>query len=217
MSNNDSFIDEVTEEVRRDKLFALFRRYGWIGVAAIVLIVAGAAWNEWSKSRAEAAAQTFGDAVLAAMAEADPAGRLAKLDAVAAGEAQQAVLGLLIAAEAAAAEDKPRAIEALQGIANDPALPQVYRDMAELKRVLVAGTEMDAGERDTLLAALAEPGRTFRPMAMEQQALVLAADGKADEAIALLKQVLQEPGVTPPLRRRASEVIVALGGDPSAG
>ena len=29
MSDTDSFIDEVTEEVRRDALFAQFRRYGW--------------------------------------------------------------------------------------------------------------------------------------------------------------------------------------------
>ena len=34
MSNPDSFIDEVTEEVRRDRLFAVFRKYGWIGVLA---------------------------------------------------------------------------------------------------------------------------------------------------------------------------------------
>ena len=44
MSETDSFIDEVTEEVRRDKLFALFRKYGWIGIAAVLLIVGGAAW-----------------------------------------------------------------------------------------------------------------------------------------------------------------------------
>ncbi len=36
MSNNDSFIDEVNEEVRRDKLYALFRKYGWIGVVAVL-------------------------------------------------------------------------------------------------------------------------------------------------------------------------------------
>ncbi|MBC7675342.1 MAG: hypothetical protein H7173_04675, partial [Rhodoferax sp.] len=47
MSNNESFIDEVTEEVRRDKLFAMFRRYGWIGVLLVVGIVGGAAWTEW--------------------------------------------------------------------------------------------------------------------------------------------------------------------------
>ena len=36
MSNPDSFIDEVTEEVRRDRLFAMFRKYGWIGVAIVL-------------------------------------------------------------------------------------------------------------------------------------------------------------------------------------
>ena len=46
MSNSDSFIDEVTEEVRKDRLFQLFRRYGWIAGVVIVLIVGGAAWNE---------------------------------------------------------------------------------------------------------------------------------------------------------------------------
>ena len=40
MSNPDSFIDEVTEEVRRDRLFRLFRKYGWIGGVVVALIVA---------------------------------------------------------------------------------------------------------------------------------------------------------------------------------
>ena len=44
----DSFIDEVTEEVRRDRLFALFRRFGWIALAIILIIVAGTAWREYS-------------------------------------------------------------------------------------------------------------------------------------------------------------------------
>ncbi len=54
MSNNDSFIDEVTEEVRRDRLFGLYRKYGWIGLVLILGIVGGTAANEWLKSRDEA-------------------------------------------------------------------------------------------------------------------------------------------------------------------
>ena len=42
-NQNDSFIDEVTEDLRRDRLFGVFRRYGWIAIALIVLVVAGAA------------------------------------------------------------------------------------------------------------------------------------------------------------------------------
>lgn len=50
MSNPDSFIDEVTDEVRRDRLFATFRKYGWIGGLLVALIVGGAAYNEWQSS-----------------------------------------------------------------------------------------------------------------------------------------------------------------------
>mgnify|MGYP002067949300 CR=1 FL=1 len=40
MSNQDSFIDEVTEEVRRDKLYALYKKYGWIAALAVVVLAA---------------------------------------------------------------------------------------------------------------------------------------------------------------------------------
>ena len=65
MSNPESFIDEVTEEVRRDKLFGYLRRYGWIG------IVAGAADRRRCRveriaegARRRPRAEAFGDAVL---------------------------------------------------------------------------------------------------------------------------------------------------------
>ena len=67
MSNTDSFVDEVTDEVRRDRLFAMFRKYGWIGVVMVLLIVGGAAWTEWQKAVASERAQAFGDAALAAL------------------------------------------------------------------------------------------------------------------------------------------------------
>ena len=42
-NQNDRFIDEVTEDLRRDRLFLMLRRYGWIAVALILAhyIVAG--------------------------------------------------------------------------------------------------------------------------------------------------------------------------------
>ena len=41
VSDTDSFIDEVSEEIRREKLFKTFRKYGWIGVALVVIVVGG--------------------------------------------------------------------------------------------------------------------------------------------------------------------------------
>ena len=66
MSDTDSFIDEVTEEVRRDRLYAMMKRYGWIAVLIVILIVGGTAYREFSRAQAETRAQAFGDAIMTA-------------------------------------------------------------------------------------------------------------------------------------------------------
>lgn len=222
MSESDSFIEEVTEEVRRDRLFAMFRKYGWIGAVAVIAIVGGAAYTEWQRSSAQAEAQAFGDAVLSALETSDPAARVAALDAVSAeggyGDVQgrAAVLAFLSADEALRAGDRGEAQARLAEIVAMEGLAPAYRDMAQLKRLGIAGDAVDAAERDRILAELATPGRPYRVLALEQQALVLVAAGKGEEAIAALRALLQDAEVPAGLRRRATQLIVALGGDPNA-
>ena len=213
MSETDSFIDEVTEEVRRDRLFAVMRKYGWIGLVVVAGIVGGAAWNEWQKARDMDAAQAFGDSVLAALEAGD---RTAALDALQASGGRAGVLGLMQAAEAVAAGDKAGALARLQAVGADATLPRSLRDLARIKAVIVAGDLMEPAARDAVLADLATPGAPYRLMALEQQALVHLAAGRTDEAVALARQILAESGVTPGLQQRASELIVALGADPAA-
>lgn len=215
LSDTDSFIDEVTEEVRRDRLFALMRKYGWIGVVAVLGIVGGAAFNEWQKARAEAEAQAFGDSVMSAMEAED---RAAALAAVSADGARAGVLALIAAAETEAtdAEGRAAALAKLSAVASDTEVPQSLRDLARLKSVIVGGAAMDAATRDASLATLAAPGAPYRLLAMEQQALVHVAEGRTDAAVDLLRQILSEAGLTAGLQQRASELIVALGADPAA-
>lgn len=225
MSETDSFIDEVTEEVRRDKLFAAFRKYGWIGILAVLLIVGGASYNEWQKARSRAAAESFGDAVLAALGTDDPAARVAVLDSIAAvavdgtaGAAVRRAVTLMLAAdEALKAGDRAGALNRLEALVEASGLPDEYRQLARLKAVILAGSSMEPAARDAALAELAQPGAPFRALAMEQQAVALMADGRTDEAIARAREVLQEPDATPGLQRRVVQLIVALGGEPDAG
>jgi hypothetical protein len=207
LSNNDSFIDEVTEEVRRDRLFGLFRRYGWIGVVAIVAIVAFSAWTEWSRSRAEAEAQAFGDALNAALALPTPEARTAALDALTpANGGQRAVVTLLRGAE-------PGAAAALDGLADAPDVPALWRDVAEFRR-LVAGTDLPAADRRARFEALAAPGAPLRLLAEEQVALIDAEAGDAEAAIERMQRLLGDAEAPPALRSRVEQVIVALGGTP---
>jgi hypothetical protein len=214
MSDTDSFIDEVTEEVRRDRLFGLMKRYGWIGIAAVVAIVGGSAGYEWNKARNDAAAQSYGDAVLAAMS-ADDAARAADLAAISASTAGQiAVRDLLQASELVRENDRAGAVALLLGIAAQSELPPSMRDLAELKAATIAGPdEMTVEARKAIFDRLAVPGNGYRALAMEGQALALLAAGDEEAAIGILNQILQEPNVTAGLRRRAGEVLVTLGAD----
>ena len=111
MSDTDGFIAEVTEEVRRDRFYGLMKRYGWIVISVIVLLVGAAAWNEWRKAQAAGRAQAFGDAALAALSGGDdPASRAAAVAEITAdSENHQLLKELFVAAERAASEDSARA------------------------------------------------------------------------------------------------------------
>ncbi len=211
MSSTDSFIDEVTEEVRRDKLYGYLRKYGWIGVLAVVLIVGGAAVNEWLKARERAEAQVAGDAILTAVAAESPAARIAALDAIGATGDRAALIDLIVAAEA---DDTGLAAERLQAIAADATLPALYRDLATLKRAMLPGSPVPADERKADLAPLTAAGAPFRALAEEQIALAEIELGETDAALARLGALLADQDASGALRERASQLIVALGGDP---
>lgn len=216
MSNPESFIDEVTEEVRRDRLYATFRRWGWIPILLVVLIVGGTVWTEWRKSQAAAQSAAFGDALLSAISAEDGGDRLADLAAVpAGGPAQAAILSLIQASASNAGEDAaPDLARArLLELAEMADLAPIYRDLALLKAMLMGGTG-DAGRDAAILEELATPGAPFRALAIEQQAVLAIRAGDTGTAVTLLRVLTEEAGVTESLRRRAQQVIVTLGASP---
>jgi hypothetical protein len=212
LSNNESFIDEVTEEVRRDKLFRVFRKYGWIGVVLVLAVVGGSAWNEWRKAQDQARAEAFGDAVSTALDAPDAAARRTALAAVPADGGQAAILQLLLASDPEA--DSTATLAALETVIADETQPALYRDLATLRRVVVAGATMPLADRRSALEGIAVAGRPFRVMAQEQLAYLLIEDGKNDAAITALQALAQDQEASTALRGRAAQVIVALGGEP---
>ena len=210
MSNPDSFIEEVTEEVRRDKLFAMFRKYGWIGALLVVGIVGGAAWNEYQKAQAMARAEGFGDAMLDALDQGGEAERQAAIAAIPADGTQLALRGLMQASDPAT--DKAVALAGLDALIADAGQPEIYRDLAQLRRVMVASADMPVADRRAALEGISAPGRAFRPLAAEQLAYLLIEEGKTDEAIAALTALMQDQDAPAGLKARAGQVITALGG-----
>lgn len=218
MSETDSFINEVTEEVRRDKLFAIFRKYGWVGGLVILVVVVGTAWNEWQKSSQLARAQSFGDALLDGLDLGAPQDRLAAIKAAPADGAQTAVVNLLLSSDPTA--DRAEALAALSALASDASQPDLYRDLANLRLVLLSGTKMPVADRRAVLEGMSGPGRPFRVLAQEQLAYLDIEEGKVEEAIVALIALTSDQEAGSATKDRLRQVITALGGtlpEPAAG
>jgi len=215
MSDTDSFIDEVNEEVRRDQLYAKFRRYGWIAVLAIVVIVGGASYNEYSKASDRAAAQALGDEIIAALAAneaADRATALGQIQATSPGGA--AVLQFMVSAAQSNSDQLDAAVAGLNQVATNGDLPEIYRQIAGFKALTLQAETLPASERRLQFEALAQPGAPLRLLAEEQLALIDIAEGQTDAAISRYQTILLDAEASADLQQRAVQVIVSLGGEP---
>jgi hypothetical protein len=215
MSDTDSFIDEVTEEVRRDRLYLLLRRWGWVGVVAVVMIVGGAAFNEYRKARDTSQAQKLGDDILAALAENDTAARVAGLEQVdVLTPGGEAVRNMLLSASQLDADSRQDAVDSLNAVAVQGDLPEIYRAIASFKALLLQSDTMPAADRRQQFEALAAPGAPLRLLAQEQLALIDIAEGDTDAALERLQALRQDAEVSVDLQQRAAQLIVALGAEP---
>ncbi|EEE37912.1 hypothetical protein RKLH11_1751 [Rhodobacteraceae bacterium KLH11] len=215
MSDADSFIEEVTEEVRRDRMYLLLRRWGWVGVVAVVAIVGGAAFNEYRKARDTSQAEALGDAILSALSENGATERVASLQAV---EPQSvggdAVLNMLLSASQIEAGSEQDAVNSLNAIATQGDLPEIYRAIASFKALLLQTDTMPVADRRQQFEALAIPGAPLRLLAEEQLALIDVAEGNTQAALDRLQALRQDAEASVDLQQRAAQLIVALGGEP---
>jgi len=210
VSESESFIEEVSDEVRRDRLFKQFKKYGWILGLVVLSIVGGTAYNEWNKAKQETAARLSGDLMIAAQA----AGDAEALTALITGGAPLSVLALLEQANLLLdAGDTNGALDALRAITTDLEAPAVYADLAWLKIVMLDGANMPESERNGAYDRLTAEGAPYRLLAQEQLAMQYVREGNVEAATAELAALLVDPGVTPGLRSRAQQLMVALGGD----
>ena len=212
MSDTDSFINEVSEEVRKDRLYKLMRRYGWIAIALVLIVVGGATVIEWRKAQARASAEATGDALIEALSAETPLERATALAEYQpdGGPDQRAIVGLLRAAAESEAGEDAKARVTLGEIAASAEVPALYRDLAVLKSIMLPGAAPEA--RIEQLEPLMVPGNPYRLLAIEQRALAEIEMGDTETALQTLQDVMADAAITEGLRRRAAQLIVALGG-----
>ena len=214
MSNNESFIQEVSEEVRRDRLYRILKKWGWIGIAVIVALVGGASFNEWNKDSKMNSARNLGDRVLSAVANKDP---IELKDIEISNISQDMFIKNLLSAILLSDNKLDASKMALEEIRDIPGITKTYRELNAFKLGLLVLKEgnLTGDERFSVFEGLVEPGSPFRLLAKEQQALILIEQGKLEFAIKALAEISVDSETTASLKRRVTQLRISLGGDPN--
>ena len=191
MSETDSFLQEVSEELRRDKLYRNMRKYGWIGLLLVVIIVGGAAYREYQKSQAAERAQLFGPNIIKALKEKKSVDRISKLQEIKApSDNAKAVLAMLVSAEANNEEASIQELSKLADVVDDLDVEAHYRDLLNFKILLGSAEKMGLEERKSAFLKLSEPGNPFRLLAEEQLVIIELEQGNIDGAVEKISKIL---------------------------
>jgi len=214
LSNNESFIQEVSEEVRRDRLYRILKKWGWIGIAVIVALVGGASFNEWNKDSKMNSARNLGDRVLSAVSNKDPI-ELKEIET--SNISQDIFIKNLLSAILLSDNKLDASKKALEEIRDLPSITKTYRELNAFKLglLLLKEDNLTSDERFGVFEEFVEPGSPFRLLAKEQQALILIEQGKLELAIKALTEISVDSETTASLKRRVTQLRISLGGDPN--
>lgn len=209
---SDTFIREVDEEIQRDRLNLLWRRYGLLVIGlAVVVVVLTAGWVGWSawqdrERQNLGAAFARADTLLREGQETEAADTYRMIAADASGGAE-AVAALLASAALARAE-AGEGVEASLAEVSRHEDDLLLRDGAE---VLLALRSLDGSTNEERIAPLLGPDRSFHHLAQEIKALALLEAGEREQALDLLRELRDDAATPVALRARAVELLASLG------
>ncbi len=218
-AQDNVFLREVDDALREDDTLQLFRRYGVIVGAVIVLVLAVlVGWMLWTNHVAQvsgAKGEKF--AIALDQVEAgryDPA-KAGLNDLVANGGPGYAGSAKLVEGGIALDQKKPQdAVKIFAAIAADTKVPQPYRDLASIREMAIRFDQVPPQTVIDRLKPLAVPGNPWFGSAGELVGVAEIKAGKKAEAGALFAQMSKDMGVPESLRRRSSQLATELGVDP---
>jgi hypothetical protein len=204
---------EVDEEVRRERLEQLWKRYGnYIIAVALVILVGVGAWRGYiywqERKAAEAGAAYEAASVLADEGKHQEAEQaFAKL----ATDGTAGYRGLARFREAAqlGLSDPKAAVAAYDALASDASLGRSMQDLATMRAALLLVDTAPYQELRGRLEPLAAPDRPFRHSARELLAFSAWRSGDGAAARKWIDAVLTDPSAPSSIRNRI-DVLAAL-------
>jgi hypothetical protein len=214
--SNEAFFREVDEEVRRDQMSGLARRYGvLVGVLVLAGLLAFGGYLLW-KSHTEAEAGKQGEALTAAMASVSAGNKDAarkKLAPIVAdgGPAYGTLAKLTLADMQIQAGQNPQAAQAFMRTANDASAPQPLRDLALVRATALDFDRLPPAEVISRLKPLAVPGTPWFGSAGEMTGMAQMKLGQTKQAGTTFAGVARDTETPDTLRERTRQLAADLG------
>lgn len=217
--NTDAaFLREVDEELRRDELAKVWKRYGVAALGVVVLgLLAFAGWLIW-QNHAQSVAGADGETLSKAYDDilgAHPDAAQAKLTQVATSSAGgYRALAVMGQADILMQKKDLRGAAAKFGeVANDTSIGQPLRNLALIRQTT---TEFDTLKPDVVVArlrGLAVKGNPWFGTAGEMVGISYLRMGRRDLAATLYSQITRDPDMSDTIRARAVQLAGELGVD----
>ncbi|MGE5538607.1 MAG: tetratricopeptide repeat protein [Gemmatimonas sp.] len=213
----DSLIEEVDEDLRRDRAVALMRKYGPYVIAlalGVVISVAGVmVWRQYKAEREMERSTVYATALDAInRGDAEQATKLLG-DVSSAGPASgYGVLARLQdAALKARAGDPSGAATIYDGIATDSRVDPLFRELSQILYALTAFDSTDPAQLAARIQPLADGNGPWRFSAKEIAGYLAVKTGDAARAKDLFAQIADDPRAPEEIRGRAAAMASTLG------
>lgn len=219
--SNDTFIQEVEENLRRDRVTDFFKSYGkWIAVAVVLFLAAIGGWIYWeeqqkrtSSDQSEKLHALLTD-ISAGKTQTVPQ-RVAELEK-SHSDVVRASASLTDAAVALEKNNRSAAIAKYRELVNDKDVAQPFRDVATVRLTALEFDTIKPEEVIARLQPLAKAGSPWFGSAGEMTAFALMKQNKNAEAGRLFAAIAADQQVPSSIRSRAVQVAGTLGVDASA-
>lgn len=217
----DTFVREVDENLRRDRLRDFFKQNtGWL-IGGLVLFLAASGGIIWyqqhreqvAEQHVEQLAQLYKDIGVGNTSKVAP-----QLDDLSHSESKAVRATALFTRAAFAVEqnDQKLAVATYQTIADDSSLPDAYRNAALIRQTALEFDRLQPQQIIARLQPLTKPGNPWFGSAGEMTALALIKQGKNEEAGQLFAAIAKDKDVPQSIRERSIQISGSLGVDASA-
>ena len=214
-TENEAFLREVDENLRRDQMTGLARKWGKIAAILVGLfLLALGVFLWWQNHRAEQAAQE-GEQFAQLLQDVD-SGRAQAKDPRLADLAKSPrdgyrAMARLTQAALTARTDPAAGAAAYQAIANDGDLPQATRDLALIRAITLQYDSIPAAEVVARLKPLTVANGPWFGSAAELSAMAYLKMNRKDLAGPMFAAIARDTQAPPSLRDRAGSMAIALG------